>query len=70
MEKGHEIRYMECKEPHTREARELQKYKLDLVVYRTLSGTKWALWERENFFFMENEKIIIYWEKDFLYTTE
>jgi len=40
MEKGHEIWYMESKEPHTTVARELQKYKLNLV------GVHDARWDK------------------------
>jgi hypothetical protein len=42
MEKGHKICYMECK-VHLTVARELARYKLDLVGVQEVDGTKGAV---------------------------
>jgi len=52
-------------------ARELARYKLDLVGCRRLGGTKVAQYEQGIIiFFMEKEMKIIHWEQDFFHTTE
>jgi hypothetical protein len=67
MEKRHEIWHVECEEPLTAAARDLARYKLDLV------GVQEVRWGQRSTvragcynFSMEKETKIVNWEQDFL----
>jgi len=52
-------------------AREIARYKLDLVGVEEVRGSKGALLRDVDYiFFTEKEIKIISWEQDFLYSTE
>jgi len=76
MKKGHEIWYLECKEPDrtgslTAVARELARYKLDLVGVQEVRWNNGDMVRAGNYnFSMQKETTIINWELDFLYTIE
>jgi hypothetical protein len=61
MEKGHEIWYLECDEPHmsgslTTVARELARYKLDLEGIQRLGGTEGHCKSRGLYLFLWKRK--------------
>jgi hypothetical protein len=73
MEKGPEISYMECKEPKSgllmTVARELVRYKLDLVGVQQVRWDKGGRARAGDFIFsMEKEMNIISWEQNLFYT--
>jgi hypothetical protein len=77
MEIGHEIWYLECKEPllirvtYTTVSRVLTRCKLDLVGAREVRWDKGGTVRAEDYIFsLENETKIINFEQNLWYTTE